>query len=251
MKDIDTSKLRADVGGFTGRFFYDEECGDIAYIAEDCDNKQCDCEEKLNADGDQDCSVSLLDDTGNVDDIGEPIVRMLNAVGPLLDTIEALRAEVERLKQDRYDALSVTSRDGLLSSEWVLRTGKAERERDSLRSQLSSTRQLADEQAGEIERLRLAIAAAPVPVQNPLSVLHRDPDEIQALRTDVKSWRLTCEVYRKASDALEQQLAAMRAARDEACDIADRFIDSWGATRLSEIEAAYRITELRKVGGAP
>lgn len=36
--------------------------------------------------------------------------------------------EIERLRQDRSDALSVTSRDGLLASEWVARTGKAERE---------------------------------------------------------------------------------------------------------------------------
>jgi len=47
-----------------------------------------------------------------------------------LDEIERLRAEVERLRQERADALNVMSRDGLLSSEWVLRTGKAEHERD-------------------------------------------------------------------------------------------------------------------------
>ena len=32
--------------------------------------------------------------------------------------------------RDRYDALSVHTREGLLASEWLLRTGKAERERD-------------------------------------------------------------------------------------------------------------------------
>lgn len=42
-----------------------------------------------------------------------------------------MQAENDQLRQDRYDALSVTSRDGLLSSEWVARTGKAERERDT------------------------------------------------------------------------------------------------------------------------
>ena len=44
--------------------------------------------------------------------------------------VERLTAHNRKLWQERYDALSVTSRDGLLSSEWVARTGKAERERD-------------------------------------------------------------------------------------------------------------------------
>lgn len=41
--------------------------------------------------------------------------------------LDRLVAENDQLRQDRYDALSVTSKDGLLSSEWIARTGKAER----------------------------------------------------------------------------------------------------------------------------
>jgi hypothetical protein len=85
-------QLRADVAGFTGRFFHDEERGDIAYIAKRCEDKECDCEPSYNADGDIDCSVSLLDDTGNVDDIGHPIARMLNALAVLLPVVEAADA---------------------------------------------------------------------------------------------------------------------------------------------------------------
>ena len=36
-----------------------------------------------------------------------------------------------RLAEERADALNVKSKDGLLSSEWIARTGKAERERDA------------------------------------------------------------------------------------------------------------------------
>ena len=43
------------------------------------------------------------------------------------DKIAELQTDNTRLRQERHDALSVTSRDGLLSSEWVLRTGQAER----------------------------------------------------------------------------------------------------------------------------
>lgn len=54
---------------------------------------------------------------------------------------ERLTKENARLFQDRYDALSVTSRDGLLSSEWVARTGKAERQRDEAHAELTALRQ--------------------------------------------------------------------------------------------------------------
>ena len=65
---------------------------------------------------------------------GEEIERLLHEPrerSEILSRAEGLRAaadEIERLRQDRSDALSVTSRDGLLASEWVARTGKAERE---------------------------------------------------------------------------------------------------------------------------
>lgn len=49
----------------------------------------------------------------------------------LIAEIGTLRAQVMQLRQDRADALNVRSREGLLASEWVLRTGVAERERDA------------------------------------------------------------------------------------------------------------------------
>ena len=95
---IDTKQLRADALGLAGRFFYDAERGDIAYIAKDCDDRTCDCEKKLNSDGDQDCAFSIAD--GLDDHVAEPLVRMLNAVGPLLDELAAVKAECERLRRD-------------------------------------------------------------------------------------------------------------------------------------------------------
>ncbi len=49
--------------------------------------------------------------------------------------IDSLRAENARLSPDRYDALSVKSKEGLLASEWIARTGRAEREAESLRAE--------------------------------------------------------------------------------------------------------------------
>lgn len=55
----------------------------------------------------------------------------------LIQHIQKMEKKLARAIQDRYDALSVTSKEGLLSSEWVARTGKAEREANSLRTRVS------------------------------------------------------------------------------------------------------------------
>jgi hypothetical protein len=49
------------------------------------------------------------------------------------EEIERLYADNDRLRQDRKDALSVISTDGMSVSEWVMRTGQAEHERQQLR----------------------------------------------------------------------------------------------------------------------
>jgi hypothetical protein len=87
----DPAGLRGLCDGFRGRFFYDAERGDIGYIAKACDDKQCDCEVKVNADGDQDCSHSLSDWEGE-DHLCEPIAQMLNAIPGLLDEVGRLRS---------------------------------------------------------------------------------------------------------------------------------------------------------------
>ena len=87
---LDPAKLRAVAAGFPGRFFYDAERGDLAFIAKECDEGQCDCEQKLNSDGDQDCSV-CIGDIDHGENTGSPIAAMLNAVPALLDECERLR----------------------------------------------------------------------------------------------------------------------------------------------------------------
>jgi hypothetical protein len=52
-----------------------------------------------------------------------------------ISELEALRAENDRLRQDRLDYSSATTSEGLNASEWIWRTGKAERERDALRAE--------------------------------------------------------------------------------------------------------------------
>ena len=52
------------------------------------------------------------------------------------DRIRELEAEVARLKQDKADALNVRSKDGLLSSEWIARTGAAERRAEAAEAKL-------------------------------------------------------------------------------------------------------------------
>lgn len=51
--------------------------------------------------------------------------------------VSRLAADNARLKEERAAALSVTTREGLLASEWVLRTGMAERKRDRLAARVA------------------------------------------------------------------------------------------------------------------
>jgi len=90
MTPTELQKARELCDGFRGRFFYDAERGDLAYIAKDCDGRVCDCERKTNSDGDQDCSV-CIGDMDHGEDTGEPIAKMLNLVPALLSEVSRLR----------------------------------------------------------------------------------------------------------------------------------------------------------------
>lgn len=63
-----------------------------------------------------------------------PVVMSADILREHLKEMAELRSQNDRLRQDRYDALSVTSKDGLLASEWVARAGKAERQVAELRA---------------------------------------------------------------------------------------------------------------------
>ena len=86
--------------------------------------------------------------------------------------LEAVLDAPAPARRDRYEALSVTSKEGLLASEWVARTGRAEAEVARLRAQwdagvLAGMRATAEQQGqivaltGEVERLRADLAAWP------------------------------------------------------------------------------------------
>lgn len=53
---------------------------------------------------------------------------------------KALSESYERIFQDRYDLLTVHTKEGMLASEWVMRTATAERERDQLRKEVERLR---------------------------------------------------------------------------------------------------------------
>ena len=75
--------------------------------------------------------------------------------------LEAVLAALEQAQRERYEALSVTSKEGLLASEWVARTGRAEAEVARLRAQwdagvLAGMRATAEQQ-GQIVVLTAAL----------------------------------------------------------------------------------------------
>jgi hypothetical protein len=61
----------------------------------------------------------------------------------LIREVKQLQRELDRVRQERSDALNVKSKEGLLSSEWIARTGKAERERDEARKTASEAKERA------------------------------------------------------------------------------------------------------------
>lgn len=113
---IDLGAIRAASNGLTGRFFSDPERGDIGYIAKVCDERRCDCERRVNADGDQDCSHSLYDWAGE-DHLNETVALMLNAVPALVARVEELEAKNGRLREDLDHA---TAADG----DWLSKASR-------------------------------------------------------------------------------------------------------------------------------
>jgi hypothetical protein len=75
------------------------------------------------------------------------------------DELASLRRENDRLRQDRSDALNVRSREGLLASEWVARTGKAERELAEARELLGYSRTALMAVRYEFSRMRAYVVA--------------------------------------------------------------------------------------------
>jgi hypothetical protein len=53
---------------------------------------------------------------------------------------KALRAEVKRLKEVRYELLTVKTKEGLLASEWIMRVAKTEAEVKRLKKAITTIR---------------------------------------------------------------------------------------------------------------
>lgn len=242
MTNEDRQRLRADVAGFAGRFFYDAERSDLAFVAARCEARECDCPPSYNSDGEIDCSrcIGFLEDG---EAVGEPMARMLNAVGPLLDevdtwhriaerdhgapieTVEALRKENDRLRRDR---------DSYANSDF-------ERQLDEVRQQLVAAQQ-------ECERLREEMGHATAHDGDWLSKTSRAMcetvfSERDALREKVKALAFASDANVSAWRHSQEALSAMTMARDTLADIASSL------TAPEHLDIHARIAELRKVGG--
>jgi hypothetical protein len=78
----------------------------------------------------------------------------LESVPTLTVEVEELREENDRLRQDRLDYSHTTTTEGMNASEWIWRTGRAEREADALRAlarQLGEALERARERCSQME----------------------------------------------------------------------------------------------------
>lgn len=221
----DWKKLREDVRGMSGRFFYDAERGDIGYIAKDCDDKTCDCEVKKNADGDQDCSVSVFDDFQGEEHICELLAGMLNAVGPLLDENDSLRAELAatRRELERWRHSEQIEGDYVCPAEQLLeQRDEVIRERDSLRA--------------EVERLRERYGWNP-----------KDGDGVMVAKKILTSGRMTGEDIDRICRAHLEQYVQHRDVVVELCGIAERLAnldESQPSSGMIGMACMHRVREI-------
>lgn len=64
--------------------------------------------------------------------------------------VRRLREDNDRLRRDRAEALNVHTKEGLLASEWVARTGRAEAEVRRLRARLSAEQEAAKDNVTQL-----------------------------------------------------------------------------------------------------
>jgi chromosome segregation ATPase len=279
------AEAEEDERGFEGRFFYDAERGDIGWIAKACDDKQCDCERKLNADGDQDCSHSLSDWEGE-DHICEPIVNMLNRNPQVASMLRAAVARVEELEAETR-AVRMTEADLVRMPMSDLDHHKAEllamlTDRDSLRAKLAEVTKERDAlvrvsvhweeqtvkwrlEAGkyltERDTARARVHELDAECRSLHEMLtaveHRAGDAEAALGGMTKERDWAVAVQRAALESQERlgtTLAAALQAKDELADIAETLreavdtADVWSYVYDEQRNYKHAITGLRSVG---
>lgn len=255
MSELDIKAARELANAWRGRFFYDEERGDLAYIAKDCDDRQCDCEIRRNADGDQDCAESVED----IDDGLAEVAKMLALVPQLLDRVEEMDrhlsdawAEIYRLRESHglrdegyadadYQAVAeniandprwANRKDSQRVARWAL---TIRNERDEARTALAQAERERDELREHIRDIETAKPGTE------LATVQQQRDdfaaEIRRLDRVVVSWG---DGYR----ALEAERDKLRALCREACDLALSYVASRSAHK-PEAAAADRLAAIR------
>lgn len=103
------------------------------------------------------CARCLGIDVGSLIGDRDTLTAEVERMQETIDSLRAENAELivknEQLYKDRYDALSVHTKEGMLASEWLLRTGKAERRVKELEAENAELREDAREQRALAEGL--------------------------------------------------------------------------------------------------
>lgn len=263
MTSEELKKLRELARGYSGRFFYDHERSDVGYIAKKCDEKRCDCEQKLNPDGDQDCSelvCEFMDEHS-----GPPLVEMLNAVTPLLDEIERLRksddemglaaiqahAEYKERRNAQFAAYEFAHRATIAYLlDRAEQYGNSSGYRalfDELIQGIAEWQHVKCAEAGEYGDLEKRVGRIVGPRREGRTETEKLQEQVAKLREQLAAATRDRDSYANSGfeaqiSALHRDLAAMTAARDEACDIAESAVVElkWPGTA--------RLGELRQVG---
>ena len=169
--------------------------------------------------------------------------------------LEAVLAALEQAQRERYEALSVTSKEGLLASEWVARTGRAEAEVARLRAQwdagvLAGMRATAEQQGqivaltGEVERLRLDLEIAePKKSAAVMALAARAERAGAALKATQDMLREEEEQRRLARIAAEAERDALRAEVERLRADLAAWPGKWNATLDREARWIEKLTQ--------
>ena len=118
--------------------------------------------------------------------------------------LEAVLDAPAPARRDRYEALSVTSKEGLLASEWVARTGRAEAEVSRSHAAILAL-------TGEVERLRAVLeqisGSGTVDGADARAALSEVLFERDALRATLREIEQATEGIPEANCALANRIA--------------------------------------------
>lgn len=127
---------------------------------------------------------------------------------------KALSESYDRIFQDRYDLLTVHTKEGMLASEWLMRTATAERERDEARHLLRAVAAACRGLGPRTDAVLSVVGNALAQLDEARAELDEERENVRTLTTHVETLREAWQGASKAVTKLGEQLNAALAEQE-------------------------------------